>query len=495
MPRYAPAGTIQLDNVTVSGTVGKGAVTFQRYSDVSNITMDDVDVTATTAPWGQVIVDHTDTDTLDLGNMKLKTLVLGNTGGVDAISAEFYDFTSGTLLNKAVPADNFQIENQVGHKVDLLPLGLATWVANNIYVTTPGVGSTDSDIQRGIDAANGGDTVNVEAGVYTGNVLTSGKAVNLSAQASATGQVTVTGNLTLDANDTLAVQVNGATAGTAYDQWVVNGAVTLGGTALAGAGSTRTVNNGDVLVLVKNDANDVVGGTFQGQPEGSTVLINGVNYVVTYVYNAEAGTLGNGNDVALIDASQGSVFVQPCTCGTPGAYEIVVIGTNFDDNVNVNVNSKKSGPDKYSVSISTKQGSVKMGSFKTGSVTAPGKICRVVVYGLDGNDKLKVSGGTEVPAWLFGGGGDDDLDGGKGNDVLVGGAGDDKLKGFDGNDLLIGGIGADDLDGGKGADILVAGSTDYDNHLAASVPRSWPTGIPPRRRCRPRPIMMAPSTC
>ena len=30
--------------------------------------------------------------------------------------------------------------------------GLITWVANSIFMTTPGGGSTDSSIQRGVDA-------------------------------------------------------------------------------------------------------------------------------------------------------------------------------------------------------------------------------------------------------------------------------------------------------------------------------------------------------
>ena len=63
------------------------------------------------------------------------------------------------------------------HKVDDNSVGLITWVAHNIYVTAPGtqtplsLGDTDSTIQKGIGAANSGDTVNVEAGTLSGRTI------------------------------------------------------------------------------------------------------------------------------------------------------------------------------------------------------------------------------------------------------------------------------------------------------------------------------------
>ncbi len=148
--------------------------------------------------------------------------------------------------------------------------------------------------------------------------------------------------------------------------------------------------------------------------------------------------------------------------GAPNTFQLLVGGTQFDDRINVNVNTSGKQPDKYNVEILSKQGAVNRGAFQSGSVTAPGRICRIVVYGLDGNDDIRVDGGSSVPAWLFGGGGDDTLQGGKGNDVLVGGDGNDILNGGDGQDLLIGGSGQDTLSAGKGSTLLIGGSTDYD---------------------------------
>ena len=74
----------------------------------------------------------------------------------------------------------------------------------------------------------------------------------------------------------------------------------------------------------------------------------------------------------------------------------------------------------------------------------------------------KVSGGTRVPVWLFGGNGNDKLRGGKGGDILDGGTGADTIAGFDGRDLAIGGDGKDNVAGDKHDDIVVAGYTKWD---------------------------------
>lgn len=167
---YAAAGTISLNDVTVTGHVGKSALSFQLYNDINNISLVDVDLKGTSAPWGQLTIDHRDTDSFNLGNTELKTMANWSTGAVDATAAQFFDVVTNSSLSTASLADNFKIEDQVGHKVDLNALGLVRWSANNVYVTTPGVGSTDSSIQSGVNAANPGDTVFVQSGTYTENV-------------------------------------------------------------------------------------------------------------------------------------------------------------------------------------------------------------------------------------------------------------------------------------------------------------------------------------
>src|SRR5207244_12122204 len=100
-------------------------------------------------------------------------------------------------------------------------------------------------------------------------------------------------------------------------------------------------------------------------------------------------------------------------------------------------------------------------STSVGTFAEPGGVAfaHLLVYGYGGNDTLRLSGGLTVPAFLFGGDGNDTLDAGgsTANNVLVGGAGADALTGGSGRDLLIGGAGADTLRGGGGDDILIGG--------------------------------------
>lgn len=94
-----------------------------------------------------------------------------------------------------------------------------------------------------------------------------------------------------------------------------------------------------------------------------------------------------------------------------------------------------------------------------GPFTASG---RLMAYGGAGNDLLSVGLLTNRDGWLFGGAGDDLLNGGPGEDVLVGGEGYDLAAGGFGRDLIIGGAGADALFGNYDEDVIVAGTTAFD---------------------------------
>jgi VCBS repeat-containing protein len=81
------------------------------------------------------------------------------------------------------------------------------------------------------------------------------------------------------------------------------------------------------------------------------------------------------------------------------------------------------------------------------------------LYGGAGNDTVDGMGGDD---YLEGGAGNDNLLGGGGRDMLLGGTGDDRLGGGDDADVLLGGMGADTLAGGSGNDALYGGSGDDD---------------------------------
>ncbi len=100
---------------------------------------------------------------------------------------------------------------------------------------------------------------------------------------------------------------------------------------------------------------------------------------------------------------------------------------------------------------------------------------RIVAEGYAGDDVIelldnRIKGTTYTigaRAFLFGGAGNDILDGSEatGPLILVGGAGNDQLYGGSGRDLLIGGAGSDTLFGGAGEDILIGGATIYDTNV------------------------------
>ena len=74
------------------------------------------------------------------------------------------------------------------------------------------------------------------------------------------------------------------------------------------------------------------------------------------------------------------------------------------------------------------------------------------IFGGEGDDRI--DGGDDADD-LYGEEGDDILEGGRGFDRLFGGEGDDRLDGGAGDDLLLGGEGDDEFTGGAGADTFI----------------------------------------
>jgi len=89
---------------------------------------------------------------------------------------------------------------------------------------------------------------------------------------------------------------------------------------------------------------------------------------------------------------------------------------------------------------------------------------RIVAYGQAGNDFICVSPLITLPAFLYGGPGNNILVAGGGNSVLVGGTGNDTLRSGRGRNILIGGAGSNSLNGIFGDNIEIGGYTDYDNN-------------------------------
>jgi autotransporter-associated beta strand protein len=104
------------------------------------------------------------------------------------------------------------------------------------------------------------------------------------------GQLTV-GGLTLDPLAVLQVEMSGAAPGTGYDQVVVNGPVSLGGSVLEISLLSGFAPTSGTFTIIDNDGTDPVIGTF-AQP---SYTVGGT--VFTVAYNG-----GTGNDVVLTAA-------------------------------------------------------------------------------------------------------------------------------------------------------------------------------------------------
>ena len=98
------------------------------------------------------------------------------------------------------------------------------------------------------------------------------------------------------------VDINGATAGSDYDQLVVGGSIDLN--ADTGTGATLDVNllggfqptAGESFTIIKNSSGNPVAGTFAGLTEGATFTVGSQAFTITYQGNGE-------NDVVLTAAT------------------------------------------------------------------------------------------------------------------------------------------------------------------------------------------------
>lgn len=111
-------------------------------------------------------------------------------------------------------------------------------------------------------------------------------------------------NLVLDSASTFPVELLGTNAGVFYSQLAVTGTVDLGNATLgATLGFNSAVSN--KFIIIDNDSNDPVTGTFKNLPEGATLIIGGAQFQITYHG-------GDGNDVAL---TQTSAVIPPNMSG------------------------------------------------------------------------------------------------------------------------------------------------------------------------------------
>lgn len=112
---------------------------------------------------------HENTFAASLNQFVVLSSGAGDAANVNiSIANNKFDVGSGAITPAAFAFDqNFRLEDKVSHKVDHPTAGLASWIPNVIFVTTPEPGSPDSDVGLGVAAAGADYTVYVESGTYT----------------------------------------------------------------------------------------------------------------------------------------------------------------------------------------------------------------------------------------------------------------------------------------------------------------------------------------
>jgi len=181
------------------------------------------------------------------------------------------------------------------------------------------------------------------------------------------------------------LELNGTTAGSGYDQLNVTGAVNLSGATLSGT-MGFTPPTGTTFTIINNDGADAIVGTFAGLPEGSTVVLSGQSFIISYIG-------GTGNDVVLGAAKPNLALnntVAPPGTSPPGTdltYTVTITNNGSDNATSVLV-------------VDTLAPTVQ---FKVGSVnnTLPPGVSVVVAYSDNAGATwtyVPVSGACSAPA-------------------------------------------------------------------------------------------------
>ncbi len=108
------------------------------------------------------------------------------------------------------------------------------------------------------------------------------------------GQMVVDGNFEINTGDVLRLEINDFTnPGNNFDQLKINGQVTINDATLELVDTSGEFPVDDVVItIIDNDGTDPIIGTFNGLPNGASIMTNGKSWYLHY-------NKGDGNDVVL----------------------------------------------------------------------------------------------------------------------------------------------------------------------------------------------------
>jgi autotransporter-associated beta strand protein len=206
--------------------------------------------------------------------------------------------------------------------LDIADSGNTFTVGQVLNQTTGGFTKTGAGtaILSQTNTYTGATTVSAGKLIVNGSVSTSITTVQTGATLGGTGTV---GALTIQAggthapgnspgiqpvgnytqNGTLAIELNGLTAGTQHDRVDVTGTVDITGSTLSLSSMSYVAASNDLIFILLNDGSDAITGTFTGLAEGASVgLIGGLEFNITYLANGDSmgsPSFIGGNDIAL----------------------------------------------------------------------------------------------------------------------------------------------------------------------------------------------------
>ncbi|WP_314947632.1 VCBS domain-containing protein [Bradyrhizobium cosmicum] len=326
---------------------------------------------------------------------------------------------------------------------------------------------------------NGSNDGAVISGTATGKVIEAGGVAN-----GTPGLPTATGTLTdVDPDNTSNTFIPVSTPKTS-----TGGFGTFTMTALGTWVYTLDNSNGAVQALNAGDAliNQFTVTTVDGTPQVVTITINGANDAaiisgMTTGSVLEAGGISSGKPVAtgtLTDADIDNpantftaVTSPTASDGGYGTFTMTASGiwTYTLDNNNSLVDALDVGDtltDHFTVTAidgTTQEVTIAIhgasdadpNDFDNLAVGTTVVSDPPFVYGTPGHDSI--AGGGSIPQIVYGGAGDDTLNGTGVNDTIFGGSGDDTLKGNNGDDVIYGGSGRDNIDGSNENDTIIGG--------------------------------------
>lgn len=302
-PITTTAGTV--GTVTLSGTDISINAAINAGGNVSATATNNIDLTSgsiTTS--GSVTASAGDALTTDASGTDITAASASLSSGAGGIGSSTNPIrlsvdTLVTNSNGLSDGDQFLFE------ADSLNIGAADLDAGSATITLAGgtfFTAAGQDILSNTVVRSG--TTLAGTGSVTGSVNVQSGGTVSPATAATTGVIN-TGSATFTSGSSFNVQVNGNVVGTGYDQLNVTGGVNLGGATLNASGTIPSLT-GQTIVLINNDSNDPVVGTFAGLAEGDTVYINGIGFKLSYVG-------GTGNDVTLKELIQVTVTVSPAS--------------------------------------------------------------------------------------------------------------------------------------------------------------------------------------